>query len=198
MEVASQRIALGPGSPYTARSMGMYEAIPLESDLFVFLQWSDSGFRPFRLSPVGGEVSTTSLSFHRRVIISVEENVAQTKVLIVDDSPTMRGLLRFAVQRLPGATVVEAKDGIDAARILGQETFNVILLDVNMPGMNGLQLLERIRKDDRLTKTRVIMITTEGSDTSQEEAKDLGADGYLTKPVRAQQLIEAIKSLLPG
>ena len=124
--------------------------------------------------------------------------MAQTKVLIVDDSPTMRGLLRFAVQRLPGATVVEAKDGIDAARILGQETFNVILLDVNMPGMNGLQLLERIRKDDRLTKTRVIMITTEGSDTSQEEAKDLGADGYLTKPVRAQQLIEAIKSLLPG
>ncbi len=123
--------------------------------------------------------------------------MAQTKVLIVDDSPTMRGLLRFAVQRLPDATVIEAKDGIEGARILENEIFDVILLDVNMPGMNGLQLLERIRKDDRFAKTRVIMITTEGSEMSQQEAKDLGADGYLPKPIRAQQLIETLKSFLP-
>jgi two-component system chemotaxis response regulator CheY len=122
--------------------------------------------------------------------------VAQNKVLIIDDSPTMRGLLRFAIQRLPDATIAEAGDGIEGARILEQETFDLILLDVNMPGMNGLQLLERIRKDDRFAATRVIMITTEGSEMSQQEAKKLGADGYLPKPIRAQQLIETVKFFL--
>ena len=122
--------------------------------------------------------------------------MSQTKVLIVDDSPTMRGLLRFAIQRLPDSAITEAKDGIEGARILEKETFDVILLDVNMPGMNGLQLLERIRNDDRFKKTRVIMITTEGSEMSQQEAKSLGADGYLPKPIRAQELIEAVKSFM--
>ena len=122
--------------------------------------------------------------------------MATYKALIVEDSPTMRHFLTFALQRIPGMTYKEAKDGIDAVRILTDETFDVVLLDINMPGMNGLQLLQRIRKDERLAATRVIMVTTEWSENSEQEARDMGADGYVPKPVQAQQVIETIKRLL--
>jgi two-component system chemotaxis response regulator CheY len=118
------------------------------------------------------------------------------KALIVEDSPTMRGFLGLALQRIPGITYKEAKDGVDAARILDQEVFDVVLLDINMPGMNGLQLLKRIRKDPRLAATRVIMITTEWTENSAEEARALGADGYVPKPVQAHQVIDTVKRLL--
>ncbi|MFH1834095.1 MAG: response regulator [bacterium] len=118
------------------------------------------------------------------------------KALIVEDSSTMRHFLSFALQRIPGMVFQEAKDGIEACKVLDRETFDVVLLDVNMPGMNGIQLLQRIRKDERFSGTRVIMITTEGSIDSQQEARELGADGYVPKPVQAQQVIETIKRLL--
>jgi two-component system chemotaxis response regulator CheY len=118
------------------------------------------------------------------------------RALIVEDSAMMRQLVRFALERIPGMTCTEAKDGMDALRLLREATFDVVMLDINMPVMDGLKLLEVIRKTPEHKATPVVMLTTEGRDEDKNRAMELGATGYLTKPVQAQQVLEVVKGLL--
>jgi len=118
------------------------------------------------------------------------------KVLVVDDSPTMRQFVIFALQRLPQLQIEEAGDGIEALKRLSSGDFDLLLSDIHMPLIDGIKLLSLIRKDPVCSRIPVIMITTEGADMTRERALDLGANAYLTKPLQTAVLVETVRRLL--
>jgi len=122
--------------------------------------------------------------------------MAQHRVLIVEDSPTMRQLLRFALRRLPDVEVVEASDGMDGLRKVTSDAFDLALVDINMPVMDGLKLISLIRGEERLAAMPIAVITTEGAGEERERANALGANEYLTKPIQAHNVLRVAKSLL--
>jgi two-component system chemotaxis response regulator CheY len=118
------------------------------------------------------------------------------RILIVEDSPTMRQLLRFALKRLDGVEVVEAGDGMDGLRKLTSDAFDLALVDINMPVMDGLKLIHLIREEESLRAMPIVVITTEGAEEDRARALALGADEYLTKPVQAGRVLQVVKGLL--
>jgi two-component system chemotaxis response regulator CheY len=105
-------------------------------------------------------------------------------VLIVDDSVAMRMILQRALRKtnLPLDRVFEAGDGCVALEILKKETINVILSDINMPNMDGLQLLAELKANEQWKQVPVVMISTESSQSKVMEALRLGAKGFIRKP----------------
>jgi two-component system chemotaxis response regulator CheY len=118
------------------------------------------------------------------------------RILIVEDSPTMRQLLVFALKRIQGAEIVEARDGMDGLRKVTSDHFDLALVDINMPVMDGLKLIHLIRDEESLKAMPIVVITTEGADEDRERAMALGADEYLTKPVQAGKVLAVVKGLL--
>ena len=116
--------------------------------------------------------------------------------LVVEDSPTMRQLICFALHRIKGLTVVEANDGVDALKKLAADKLDIIVTDINMPIMDGLKLVKRVRTDPVHKDTPIIIITTEGSQEDRQRALQLGANAYITKPIQAPQVISKVKDLL--
>lgn len=117
-------------------------------------------------------------------------------VLIIEDSPTMRQLIAFALKRLPGIRIVEANDGVDGLRKLSAERFDLVLTDINMPIMDGLKLVALLRNDANYRTTPIVVITTEGAKEDRERALALGANDYITKPIQANRILELAKTLL--
>ena len=120
----------------------------------------------------------------------------ELSALIVEDSPTMRQLLVFALSRVRGLSVAEADDGLDALKQLSQMAFDIIIADINMPIMDGLKLVKRLRSDERYKDIPVVIITTEGGEEDRKRALALGANAYITKPIRAPQVIQTVRQLL--
>jgi len=118
------------------------------------------------------------------------------RILIVEDSPTMRQLLVFALRRLPGVDIVEAQDGMDGLRKLSSDHFDLALIDINMPVMDGLKLIGLMRGEDELRDVPVVVITTEGAEQDRQRALRLGANEYLTKPIQANRVLSVVRSLL--
>jgi two-component system chemotaxis response regulator CheY len=116
--------------------------------------------------------------------------------LVVEDSPMMRQLIVFALARVKALTVTEADDGVVALKRLAQAKFDLIITDINMPIMDGLKLVKRIRSDETHKDVPVIVITTEGSSEDRARAMALGASAYITKPIQAPQVIATVKELL--
>jgi two-component system, chemotaxis family, chemotaxis protein CheY len=119
-------------------------------------------------------------------------------VLIVDDSAAIRKILQRVLRQtdLPLGEIKEAGDGTEAVEILKDRSFGLILSDINMPHMDGLQLLARIKEMDHLKNVPVIMITTEGGQGKVLEAVQLGATGYVRKPFTADQIKEKLAGIL--
>lgn len=122
--------------------------------------------------------------------------MADYSVLCVEDSPMMRQLLVFALARIKRIQVTEAEDGVDGLRKLASGRFDLIITDINMPIMDGLKLVKRIRSDDTHKEVPIIIITTEGSTEDRQRAMALGANAYITKPIQAPQVIAKVKELL--
>src|SRR5512136_860554 len=118
------------------------------------------------------------------------------KILIIEDSPTMRQLISFALKRLRGLRIVEASDGVDGLKKLAAEKFDLILTDINMPIMDGLKLVSLVRNDANYKNTPIVVITTEGAQEDRERALALGANDYITKPIQANRILEIARSLL--
>jgi two-component system chemotaxis response regulator CheY len=118
------------------------------------------------------------------------------QILIVEDSPTMRQLLVFALRRLKNVEIVEAQDGMDGLRKVSNDHFDLALIDINMPVMDGLKLISLIRGDDDLKDIPICVITTEGAKEDRARALSLGADEYLTKPIQANRVLAVARSLL--
>ena len=114
-------------------------------------------------------------------------------ILIVDDSRTMRQLLCFTAKRIPGVKIIEATDGADAFKKLSTEKIDIILSDINMPIMDGYELVNLVRKHELYKNIPIIMITTRGAQEDEQKALTIGANAYLTKPVQASDLIRLVK-----
>ena len=115
------------------------------------------------------------------------------RVLIVEDSPAMRELLRLAVKRVPQVLIEQAEDGVGALRALQTartegRPFHLVLLDLNMPVMDGMAVLERMREDRHLGDTQVAIVTTEESAETEAEARRLGARFFVRKPVNRRTI----------
>jgi two-component system chemotaxis response regulator CheY len=121
---------------------------------------------------------------------------AQYSCLVVEDSPMMRQLIVLALSRVKSLHVTEADDGVDGLRKLATGKFDIVLTDINMPIMDGLKLVKRIRTDATHKEVPIIVITTEGSKEDRQRALQLGANAYITKPIQAPQVIAKVKELL--
>lgn len=119
-------------------------------------------------------------------------------VLIVDDSAAIRKILqRVLVQaEVPLGQVVEAGDGVEALARLRETKVGLILSDINMPNMDGLQLLSAVKSDEGLKSVPFIMVTTEGGSSKVMEAVNLGAMGYVKKPFTAEQIKEKLAGII--
>jgi len=118
------------------------------------------------------------------------------RILIVEDSPTMRQLLVFALRRLKSVEIVEAQDGMDGLRKISSDHFDLALIDINMPVMDGLKLISLIRGEDSLKEIPIVVITTEGAKEDRDRALVLGANEYLTKPIQANRVLAVARALL--
>jgi len=118
------------------------------------------------------------------------------KVLIVEDSPTMRQLIAFALKRIRGVKIVEANDGVDGLKKLSGDKFDLILSDINMPIMDGLKLVSLVRRDPNFKDVPIVIITTEGASEDRERALSLGANDYITKPIQTTQILDVARRLL--
>ena len=118
-------------------------------------------------------------------------------VLIVDDSAAIRKILQRVLHQaeVPLGTVLEAGDGKEALDLLTNSSVGLILSDINMPNMDGIEFLRKIKADDALKDVPVVMVTTEGSKTKVMEAVELGAVGYVRKPFTADQIKEKLTGL---
>lgn len=122
--------------------------------------------------------------------------MADVNFLVVEDSPTMRQLITFALKRVRGAKIVEASDGIDALKKLSAARFDLVLTDINMPIMDGLKLVSLIRSDENHRSMPIIIITTEGADEDRKKGLALGANAYLPKPIQTAELLKLVKELV--
>lgn len=122
------------------------------------------------------------------------------KILIVEDSPTMRQLIVFALKRIRGLTIVEANDGVDGLKKVSADKFDMIFTDINMPIMDGLKLVSLVRSDPKYKTLPIVIITTEGASEDRERALALGANDYITKPIQTTQILDVARRLLniPG
>ncbi len=108
----------------------------------------------------------------------------------------MRQLLVFALARVRGLHVVEADDGVDALRRLNSGQFDLLITDINMPIMDGLKLVARVRKDERHKHMPIVVVTTESAEEDRQRAENLGANAFITKPIQAPDVVNTIKRLL--
>lgn len=118
-----------------------------------------------------------------------------SKILVVDDSPSVRQQVRLALVQA-GFEVAEANDGLDGAeQIEAANDIAMVICDVNMPRMNGLEMLERVKAGGQRASLPIIMLTTEGQPALIKRAKAAGAKGWIVKPFKADQLVAAAKKL---
>lgn len=117
-------------------------------------------------------------------------------ILVVEDSPTMRQLISFAMKRIAGSKVIEATDGVDALKKLSSEKIDLILCDINMPVMDGLKLVSLVRGSPNYKDIPIIMITTEGAEEDRKRALAIGANAYLPKPIQTQELIKIVNGFI--
>jgi two-component system chemotaxis response regulator CheY len=117
------------------------------------------------------------------------------KILIVDDSRTIRQQVSFTLTK-GGYSVVEAEDGKDGlTKLDANPDVSMIISDVNMPNMNGIEMVEAIKTEGKHLSVPIVMLTTEGSNDLIQRAKNAGAKGWLVKPFKPDQLIAAVEKL---
>jgi len=118
-------------------------------------------------------------------------------VLIVEDSPTMRALLVAALEGLPRPVkVTEVASGFEALRRLPQQRFDLIVTDINMPDINGLELASFLRRNPAYARVPLVIVSTEGSARDRDKGIALGADAYLVKPFDPADLQRIVEDLL--
>ena len=115
------------------------------------------------------------------------------KILVTEDSPTMRSLLVSTIEAMDCFDIVEAGSGFEALRVLPREKFDLIITDINMPDINGLELVSFVRNNPNYKDIPLFIISTEGSEKDMEKGMSLGANEYLVKPFNPVKLQELIR-----
>jgi CheY-like chemotaxis protein len=117
-------------------------------------------------------------------------------LLVVDDSATTRMLISLTLKKEGVYRIVEVSNGREAVDKLAAEPWDCVLTDINMPHMNGLDLISYIRSQHREPKLPIIVITTQGEEESRDKGMAQGANAYLTKPISGPKLLSLVKELL--
>jgi len=115
---------------------------------------------------------------------------------LVDDSATMLMSMEMLLKRA-GYTVTKSESAEAAMSALESISPKLIITDLNMPGMNGIELIQTLKKQSKFRFTPMLMLTTESQQSRREEAKSAGATGWLVKPVEPEQLLGVVKQLVP-
>ena len=118
------------------------------------------------------------------------------KILIAEDSQTMRSLIASTISALGEYELIEAANGFEALRILPREKVDLVITDINMPDINGLELISFIKNNPNYQETPLFIISTEGSEKDREKGLSLGADAYLVKPFKPEELQALIQRYL--
>jgi two-component system chemotaxis response regulator CheY len=116
-------------------------------------------------------------------------------ILTVDDACTMRKLIAFTLGGA-GHKVLEAEDGVSALATLNKSSVDLIISDLNMPRMNGLELTRQIRQLPQCTKTPILIVTTESEANVKAQARQAGATGWIVKPFEPAQLLAVVSRVL--
>ena len=119
------------------------------------------------------------------------------RVLLVDDSPTMRSFVAATLESDGYCEVTQATSGFQALKILPSGQFDLVITDINMPDINGLELIRFIRSNASYAKTPLVIISTEGRDRDRDRGLGLGANAYLVKPFAPEALLDLIRRFLP-
>jgi len=118
------------------------------------------------------------------------------KILVTEDSATMRGLIVSTLEAMERFEIIEAGNGFEALRALPREKVDLIITDINMPDINGLELVNFCRGNPLYQATPLIIISTEGSERDREKGLALGANAYLVKPFLPQDLQQLVQELI--
>jgi two-component system chemotaxis response regulator CheY len=123
------------------------------------------------------------------------------RVLIVDDSRAVIATAELALEELIGSGVIEFKSYLNPAELLGNlqsgaENFDLLISDVNMPEMNGLDLARSIKSDERFKTKPIIILTTESSEELKMKGKEIGVTGWMVKPFNDEKLVKSLKMVL--
>lgn len=119
-----------------------------------------------------------------------------TKILVVDDSKVMREMMIACLRGQEGFTFDQASSGLEAIEQLSLKPFDLLLLDLNMPDIGGIEVVEFVRSQDRLCKIPIIIVTTRGDEESKARALKVGASRYLTKPFAPESIQAEVASVL--
>jgi two-component system chemotaxis response regulator CheY len=123
--------------------------------------------------------------------------MSKARILVIEDSPAMRQLMGRALDRMPQVEGWdEAADGAEALKMLASGTHALAIVDLNLPVLDGLKLIERIRGRPGGDTVKIIVVTTDAAEADRKRAMDLGADAYLLKPIQIHDLREAITKAL--
>jgi two-component system chemotaxis response regulator CheY len=117
-------------------------------------------------------------------------------ILIVEDSTTTRALIRAVIDELGDVQTVEASSGFEALKLLPQQEYDLIITDINMPDINGLELISFVRSNQRYVHLPIIIVSTERSEEDKKRGMALGAACYVTKPFKSGELLDAIKKTI--
>jgi len=118
-------------------------------------------------------------------------------VLVIDDSRTFRVMVTFAIKKFTRFNKpVEAADGLEGLEAMAKNDIELVVCDINMPNMDGLEFVKTIRANENYRDIPVIMLTTEGADESRKKAVDAGASSYLQKPFKPNELTEEMKKFI--
>ncbi len=117
------------------------------------------------------------------------------KILIVDDSSMMRLVVKKAAKK-EGYEVIEASNGQEGLDVLEKEDVNLILSDINMPVMDGLEMVKRIKENDALKYIPIVMLTTERSEDLKQKGRELGVKAWMVKPFNEATFLKAMMKLL--
>jgi two-component system, chemotaxis family, chemotaxis protein CheY len=118
-------------------------------------------------------------------------------ILIVEDSATTRALIRAVIEDMGDFGTFEAGSGFEALKLLPTQEFSLVITDVNMPDINGLELIHFIKSNPRYGSIPLIIVSTERSEEDKKRGMALGATAYITKPFKAHELQTVIKQAIP-
>ena len=118
------------------------------------------------------------------------------RILVVEDSPTTRSMIISTLEDLGDYSVIEAGSGFEALRKLPEAVPDLIITDINIPDINGLELVRFVKQNENYRHIPVVIVTTEGREVDRERGMKLGADRYLVKPFSPEELAGCVRTLL--
>jgi len=118
-------------------------------------------------------------------------------IISVDDSSTMRRMVSFTL-KAAGYDVIEASDGAEALKVLQSRSVDLVIADINMPNLNGIELTRQLRSQPAFVRTPIILLTTESEPGKKAEGRAAGATGWIIKPFSQDQLLAVVAKVLPA